>query len=176
MAKQLNTDTFINLDEDGQPVKQIGTSSLNFTFDANPPEGHVNTFVTPWACREMIYKKFESIWEDAARQNDLVGVEFDRQSLMLILAQNGCEGIRFSFCTYNGHTTLVAFGIENTGKLIAEEMFKGDFIAGDKKPVPGSEEGHGLTLAEFKKLIGADKADFTPDFDKITDQFFDKFV
>ncbi len=174
MPKKITTDTFISLNGSGSPERTDASKGIkqNFSLDINSPTTNQNTLVTPWGGKEMIKELFASVWNDPAHDEDILAVEFDRQTLMLILSQNGCEGIRFSFCKFNNKTTLVAFGIEQSGKLIAEQMFKEDFDRTTPlfDPPPGSEQGHGITIKEFKTIIENKAANKS--ISEITDQFF----
>lgn len=174
MPKKLTTDTFISITT-GSGLERIEASkgiTQNFSLDIKPTNIKQNTLVTPWGGKEMIKDLFASVWKNPAHDDDVLAVEFDRQTLMLILSQNGCEGIRFSFCQFNNKKTLVAFGIEQSGKLIAEDMFKEDFDRTSPlaEPPPGSEQGHGITLKEFKTIIEEKAPNNT--LSEITDQFF----
>jgi hypothetical protein len=175
MSKKLTTDTFISTNGQNRPERTEASKGelQSFNLDFNSPATSQNTLVTPWGGRQMIKELFSNILEDVAHENDTLAVEFDRQTLMLILSQNGCEGIRFSFCKFNGTTTLVAFGIEETGKLIGEDMFKEGFdpASEPKGAILGGEEGHGITIKEFKEEIRK-RNEHKPDLEKITDQFF----
>lgn len=174
MAKKLTADTFISTNEQNKPERVNASKGLkqDFSLDLNQPVTVQNTLVTPWAGKEMIKEMFANIWESPEHDNDTLAVEFDRQSLMLILSQNGCEGIRFNFCKFNKKTTLVAFGIDKDSKLIGEEMFKEKFdtkiMGGD--PPPGSEEGHGITKRQFRELIS--ERENNKNISDITDHFF----
>lgn len=174
MAKKLTTDTFISLGNENKPERTEASkgNKQNFSLDINSPNINQNTLVTPWGGKEMIKELFASVWNDPAHDEDILAVEFDRQTLMLILSQNGCEGIRFSFCKFNNKTTLVAFGVEQSGKLIGEEMFKEDYNSKTPllDPPPGSEQGHGITIKEFKTKIENKAANKS--ITEITDQFF----
>ncbi len=160
MARKISTDTFITNDPTSptnpSPQRIPPTSNLNqfFNLEHLVPGTFTNTLVTPWASSQMIKDQFINIWQDPNRQNEKIAVEFDKKTLLLLLSQNGCEGLRFSFCKFNDDITLVANGIDATGKLIAEEMFKDGYKPNTSTPPPlGAEEGHGITLKDFKATI-----------------------
>lgn len=170
MSLKIVATSFITLDAQNRAVKT--STAQEFSLHVEVPPVSQNTMVTPWAAREMIREFFVDIWDDAHKQNEPIGVAFDKQTLNLILAQNGCEGIRFSFCKFEGAKTLVAFGTNKDGKFIGEPMFKKDFAKNTVEvPPPGSEQGHKTTLKEFKETIGEE---LYPNFDKITDEFIFK--
>lgn len=172
MPKKLTTDTFISTNAANKPERTNASKGIkqSFNLDINSPISIQNTLVTPWGGKEMIKELFKDVWEKPEHDNDTLAVEFDRQTLMLILSQNGCEGIRFSFCKFDGKTTLVAFGIEQSGRLIGEEMFKDNYNNVAAEPPPGSEQGHGITKKEFRDVIEAENIGITPG--ELSDKFF----
>jgi hypothetical protein len=165
MPLKIATPVFITLNAAGEVERRM--SNEEFSLFEEPKTVQQNTLVTPWAGREMIKALFRTIWDDPTKQNEPIAVDFDRQSLALTLSQNGCEGLRFFFCEFGGRKTLVAFGIKSDGKLIGEPMFRLGFDPTSEDPVVGFEQGHGITLGEFKDTIGDDNRDF----DNISEQF-----
>lgn len=172
MPLQISASEF--LDFDGKKVvKKKAIQPANpserpqFSLHVGAAPLYQNTLVTPAAGREMIREYFKDIWNESTKQGEIIGVDFDKQTLQLILSQNNCAAIRFIFCKFQGETTLVGFGTDDAGKLLGEEMFKPSAAKGDPS-VLGGEQGHKTTLGEFKKAVGEPLA---PDFGKLADTY-----
>lgn len=67
--------------------------------------------------------------------SDRVAIEYGRETLLRILSQEDCVGIRFANCkNSNGKNSIVAIGItsENiNGKLVPVPLKKGKYLVGD---------------------------------------------
>ncbi|GAA4339428.1 hypothetical protein GCM10023184_36530 [Flaviaesturariibacter amylovorans] len=164
------TDTYIDNTGKGGPTLLKSGGTFEFTFDTLKPATSQTTYVTPWAAREMIQDLLKADWDNEEKGDKIIAVEFDKQALLQILSQNGCEGIRFSLCRFNERDTLVAFGISGDGTLIGEEMFLESFVPASAAPPPGSEQGHGITLRAFKEKLARKSGEgFTGNPGDVTD-------
>ncbi len=163
---QFHTDSGIHWDGKNWDDKYKIIHNLT---SGNKPGGFGES-ITPEASRKMIFDFFGNSIANYFKINpkaalpefidflkkENISVEFGKEALLRILTQEGCEGIRFSYCkNHKGESSIVAMGIENDksnpGKasLIKKAEFQrtaGAFTAED----PMSEEkGHGITFSEY---------------------------
>lgn len=119
--------------------------------------------VTPAACRHMIDELFKSDLENITEKgNEPYAVEFGKDSLLRILSQSGCEGIRFAFCKkpIDGTKTLVAIGIDSKGRAIKLEYFTKFTLS---YPPVLEEKGNGKSLRQYVDELKSSQTEITPE-------------
>lgn len=63
-------------------------------------------------------KLIDAYWRDNRKPEDNVAIDFDKQSILTILSQENCSGIRFYFCKKEDNTiSLVLVGINGENDL-----------------------------------------------------------
>lgn len=121
---------------------------------------HGRTF-TPKAAAELIRQKLNEYTkpEDATKT---MAVEFSKSALMQILAQEDCEGIRFTFCkgindadgSVNTDESLVALGLDGKGKPLGGDFYKSDVTPSATLSMPLSiEKGNKITVQDLKNEL-----------------------
>ncbi len=119
--------------------------------------------VTPAACRHMIDEFFKSELENlVTKGHEPYAVEFGKDSLLRILSQSGCEGIRFAHCKKptDGTKTLVAIGIDAEGRAIKLEHFTKFTL---NFPPVLEEKGNGKSLQQYVDELKSSQTEITPE-------------
>ena len=126
--------------------------------------GSGQTF-TPKACAELIFQKLP----DYKDKTQTMACEFSKAALLIILQQEGCEGIRFTFCraiadnTVLASESLVAFGLTSDGSAIGAEHYLIGGKAAANVPMPVAlEKGNKLTVEDIEKFLGVKMENMKP--------------
>jgi hypothetical protein len=138
----------------------------------NPLSTHGKTF-TPRAASHLIFEKLNQF--KLGDENKMMAIEFSKSSLLQILLQEDCEGIRFTRCMGLNESgqidpaeeSLVAIGLDSTGKPIGHEFFTEGYVNPGNKPVPiAKEKGNKVKVSairmELQRII--EKKDFEVNF------------
>lgn len=155
---------------------EIVMDELVLTYPGEHQAGGIGEFVNDEAYRKMLY---DSYAEDIQRANrnestssDHVVFHIGKTVLQLILAQEGCEGIRITKVKHRGGNTFileslsgeVAFKTKN-GKIFNRSIKK---TKNDEDPTR-SEDIYGYTFADLYRDI---KEELKKDNDISTSDFF----
>lgn len=166
--------------ENGQfSMKQ--EQSLNLA-DNNSITG-LGQIISSRACRQMIERRFQrELEEPTAFGNEISAYEIGKEAILMILFQEGCEGIRFIHCINDeGEKSLVAMGIASNGKPLKPEMFNRErTLAGRSAIDPVLFEKIGrITLTQVIRDLDSDpQRDNLSNMEKamhLTDKFMNLF-
>jgi hypothetical protein len=119
------------------------------TYDIQSDITGMGDPITAQAAASMLDK-----WEKASFGIDETCVDFGKETLLFLLSQAGCEGIRFYFCkNHNDSISLILIGLNEKGiELNCENI--GD--NGRKQPLI-VEVGGGKKKTDMAQDIGSDE-------------------
>lgn len=135
---------------------------VEYKFESNGAAYYGNTF-TPVAAAQLIYQKAIDDAKMAKTGSDpILAIEFGRDSLLRILSQKGCEGVRFAFCKTLGDNgqivneiSLVAMGLDLDGRLLNPGSFKKDYKPSEVESLAITEEkGNKVATSQVLEQMG----------------------
>lgn len=117
--------------------------------------------ITMRLCRKIVHDyHLMQVKAGVNADAEIVSGVYGRETIMNILEQEGCEGIRYITCLYGGEKSIVLLGVDNKGEPIGG---KARFLE-DREPEDGSAvlfevKGGGKSWAEINSLIPEDAAE-----------------
>lgn len=102
---------------------QNNEQELNLSdSDSTIGSGHI---ISAKACRQMFQNRFASqLQTPSDHLNETCGYEIGKEALLLILMQQGCEGIRLVHClNEQNEESMMVMGIMNEGSLVKSQRY-----------------------------------------------------
>ena len=177
------------LDYDGKKWNTKTHIEIDLPSDDTPPG--FGRSITPRAFRKMIGDKLLKLKDEfrrsGAQQNSneleifLAGqkcsVDFGKESILRILSQKGCDGLRFTFCLNDqmDESIIVSAYVEDKGEsvIINKDAYRKENL---DNPITtfDDEKGVGKSYADFVKQTGIPLEELMKgDAEKTTTKFVD---